>query len=69
MGGHALPLERYPAVVWKRFVYDQRRVAEEVGANAVDLAPPVARALYDFVVAERNRRRLEPWNRPDRERD
>ena len=69
MGGHALPLERYPAVVWKRFVFEQRQVAEEVGANVVDFEPGMARALYDFVVAERERRALEPWIRPERDRD
>ncbi len=69
MGGHALPLERYPAVVWKRFVFEQRQVAEEVGANVVDFDPVMAQALYDFVVEERARRSLEPWNHPERDRD
>jgi hypothetical protein len=69
MGGHALPLERYPAVVWKRFVFEQRQVAEEVGANVVDFDPIVAKAFYDFVVEERERRSLEPWDHPERDRD
>lgn len=69
MGGHALPLERYPAVVWKRFVFEQQQVAEEVGANVVDFDPLMGKALYDFVVEERERRSLNPWNHPERDRD
>lgn len=69
VGGHAMPLERYPAVVWKRFVFDQARVAEEVGATPVRFMPIMGKALYDFVVAERERRGIEPWIRPDRDLD
>jgi len=69
VGGHALPLERYPAVVWKRFVFEQEAVAAEVGANVVDFTPEEAQALYDMVVAERARRGVTPWHRPERDRD
>lgn len=69
MGGHALPLERYPAAVFERFVFEQAAVAEEVGANAVEFTPQEARALYDMVVAERARRGVQPWTRPERGRD
>ena len=69
MGGHALPLERYPAAVFRRFVYEQAAVAEEVGANAVHFTPEEAEALYDMVVAERERRGVAPWNRPRRDAD
>lgn len=68
VGGHALPLERYPAVVWKRFVFEQRAVAALVGANSVEFSPADARALYEFIVEERTRRGGEPWNRPERDR-
>ena len=69
MGGHALPLERYPEVVWRRFVFEQKAVAAEIGANVVDFTPEEAKALYDMIVAERERRGVEPWDRPERDRD
>lgn len=69
MGGHALPLERYPEVVWRRFVFEQEAVAAEIGANVVDFTPEEARALYDMIVAERERRGVTPWHRPERDRD
>jgi len=68
MGGHALPLERYPEIVWKRFVFDQARVAEEVGASPIDFDPEIARALYDLIVREREARGVEPWTNPERDR-
>ena len=55
-------------MVWKRFVFEQAQVAEEVGATAVDFAPGVARALYDSVVLERTSKGVEAWTRPDRDR-
>jgi hypothetical protein len=69
VGGFALPLERYPAVVWKRFVFEQPQVAEEVGATPVEFSPASAKALFDFVVEERSRRGVDPWIHPDRDRD
>lgn len=67
MGGHALPLERYPAIVWKRFVFDQAKVAEEIGATPIAFSPDQARALYELVVAEREARGVESWTHPERE--
>ncbi|MCR9096015.1 MAG: alpha/beta hydrolase [bacterium] len=69
MGGHALPLERYPEVVWRRFVFEQETVADEIGANVVDFTPEEAKALYEMIVAERERRGVAPWHRPERDRD
>lgn len=69
MGGHALPLERYPEGVWRRFVFEQKTVAEEIGANVVDFEPTEAKALYEMIVAERERRGVRPWHRPERDRD
>jgi hypothetical protein len=69
MGGHALPLERYPALVWKRFIFDQRAVAEEVGASPIQFEPGVGQALYDLIVAEKERGEVEPWIHPDQDGD
>lgn len=69
MGGHALPLERYPEVVWRRFVFEQEAVAAEIGANVVDFTPGEAKALYEMIVEERERRGVKPWHRPERDRD
>jgi len=69
MGGHALPLERYPRVVWKRFIFDQAAVAEEVGADAVVFEPEEAQLLFDLVERERSARQIESWVYPDRQRD
>jgi len=68
VGGHALPLERYPAIAWKRFIFEQEAVAEEVGANFVDFTREDAQVLYDLVVGERERRGITPWNRPAKDR-
>ncbi len=68
MGGHALPLERYPEVVWKRFIFEQRAVAEEVGADVVVFEPTEADALYRMVSEERVRRGVDPWLQPERDR-
>ena len=42
--GHGLPLEQYPEQVWKRFIFEQQAVAEEVGASPVALTPEEAAA-------------------------
>ena len=68
IGGHALPLERYPAIVWKRFVFDQAAVAKEVGASAIEFEPTLAKALFDLLVDEKRRRGIEAWTHPDRDR-
>lgn len=69
VGGHALPLERYPPVVLRRFLFEQRAVAEEVGATPVTFGPGEAKALEALVAAERARRGLSAWERPERDRD
>ena len=69
MGGHALPLERYPAIVWKRFVFDQAAVAEEVGASAINFEPKLAQSLFDLIVRQRETQGVEPWDYPDRDRN
>lgn len=66
--GYALALERYPAIVWKRFIYDQPAVAKEVGASAIAFEPGVAQSLYDLLVAEKKRRVIDRWIYPERER-
>lgn len=53
VGGFALPLEEYPPEAWRRYVFEQAKVAKEIGATAVDLSPEWQRILYDSVIAER----------------
>jgi hypothetical protein len=53
VGGFALPLEEYPPDAWRRYVFEQEKVAKEIGATTVDLTPEWQRILYDSVVAER----------------
>ena len=53
VGGFGLPLEEYPAEVWRRYVFEQKRVAAEIGAVPVPLEGEIARRLYDLVVSER----------------
>jgi acetyl esterase/lipase len=69
MGGHALPLERYPPIVWKRFIFDQARVAEEVGASPIEFEPELAQALFDWVAREKIDRGIDSWTHPERERE
>ncbi len=54
-GGVALDLEQYPPEAWRRYCFDQARVADEVGATPVDLPADLTRELYDLVVRERAR--------------
>jgi hypothetical protein len=53
VGGFALPLESYPPEVWRRYVFEQRAVAAEIGASPVPLDGPIAQRLYDLVAGER----------------
>ena len=69
MGGRALPLERYPRVVWKRFIYDQAAVAQELGADRVVFEPEEARLLFELIERERSARQIESWIDPERQRD
>ena len=52
-GGCALALEDYPADVWRRFLYDQKAVAETIGVNPLVVPEPAATALHNLVAAER----------------
>lgn len=53
VGGFALPLTEYPAPVWRRYVYDQLKVAAEIGANAVVLDPAEQDLLFRGIEAAR----------------
>ena len=53
VGGFGLALEDYPPEAWRRYVFEQLEVAEEIGASAVVLTPEEQRLLYDAVVAAR----------------
>ena len=54
-GGFALPLEDYPQEVWKRFIFDQEAVAEQMGANPNIIEESVRRPLYDMVEKYRDK--------------
>jgi acetyl esterase/lipase len=56
VGGFGLALEDYPAEVWRRYVFEQKRVAAEIGATPVRLEGAFAQRLYDLVVSEREAR-------------
>jgi acetyl esterase/lipase len=56
VGGFGLALEAYPPEAWRRYVFEQLEVAEEIGASAVVLAPEEQQLLYDAVVAARKSR-------------
>jgi acetyl esterase/lipase len=53
VGGFALPLEEYPAEVWRRYVFEQGDVAREIGATPVDLDETVKSPLYEAVIRAR----------------
>lgn len=52
-GGMALALEEYSADVWRRFLYDQKAVAETIGVNPLVVPEPAATLLHNLVAAER----------------
>jgi acetyl esterase/lipase len=56
VGGFGLPLEEYPPAVWRRFVFEQKQVAAELGATPVSLPGASAQRLYDLVERERDAR-------------
>jgi hypothetical protein len=60
VGGFGLALEEYPAEVWRRYVFEQKRVAAEIGADPVPLEGEIARRLYELVVSEREARGAPP---------
>lgn len=55
-GGFALALEEYPPPAWRRFLFDQAASARMIGVRPNPVEGPGAQALYDAVVAERERR-------------
>jgi acetyl esterase/lipase len=56
-GGFALPLEEYPAQVWKAFMFNQREVAAKMGATPNVVEENARRALYELVVGYRDKQR------------
>ena len=52
-GGFALPLESYPAQVWKAFMFDQINVAKKIGASPNPVDEDAREALYKLVVQGR----------------
>jgi acetyl esterase/lipase len=54
VGGFALPLEEYPPEVWRRYCFEQKEVATELGVRAVGLSPEWQQRLFDLVVRERD---------------
>ncbi len=52
-GGFALPLESYPAEVWKAFIFDQSKAAEKIGASPNPVAEQSRQALFDLVNSSR----------------
>lgn len=53
-GGYALPLERYAPDVWKRFIFQQREVAELIGVSPNLLPDALGKQLYELVENERH---------------
>ncbi len=53
-GGFAMPLEEYPAPVWRRFLFEQEAVASEVGSDPNPVAPEAVQPLHDTVAFERD---------------
>ncbi len=58
--GFALPLESYPAEVWKSFIFDQNSVARKIGASPNPVAEDVRQPLYEWVNAVREKRIAAP---------
>jgi hypothetical protein len=52
-GGLALPLEQYPADVWKNFIYRQEEAADKIGATPNPVAPPARDELFRLVEQSR----------------
>jgi hypothetical protein len=56
VGGFGLALEEVPPDAWRRFVFEQKQVAAELGATPVALTGSQAQRLFDLVVREREAR-------------
>ncbi len=48
-GGEALPLEAYPAEVWRTFIFDQLSAAKKIGASPNVVAEAVRQDFFDLV--------------------
>jgi acetyl esterase/lipase len=55
-GGFGLPLEEYPASVWKAFLFNQKEVAAKIGAAPNPVNENVRQALYELVIKSREER-------------
>lgn len=53
VGGFGLELEKYPPEAWRRYIFEQRDVAAEIGATPVMLSPDSQKLLYEAVEAAR----------------
>ncbi|HEV8584594.1 MAG TPA: alpha/beta hydrolase [Methylomirabilota bacterium] len=54
-GGFGLALEEYPGEVWRRFLYEQKAVAETIGVGPLEVPEPGATLLHNLVTRERKR--------------
>jgi hypothetical protein len=52
-GGFALPLVEYPPEVWRRFVFEPRLTAEQVGTPGHPVAGAAAQELHELIERER----------------
>jgi hypothetical protein len=53
VGGFALSLEEYPPETWRRYCFEQREVAAEIGASEIRLSPQWQERLFKLVAGER----------------
>jgi hypothetical protein len=54
-GGFALPLESYPAQVWREFMFNQTAVAKKMGATPNIVQENARQALFDLVNSSREK--------------
>lgn len=59
-GGFALPLESYPADVWKTFMFDQEAVAKKMGATPNVVTDGARQPLFELVNKSRVARSIAP---------
>ena len=55
-GGFALPLESYPAEVWRTFMFQQIEVAKRMGATPNIVSDGARQTLFDLVNRSRSER-------------
>ena len=56
-GGFALPLVEYPPEVWRRFVFEPRFTAKQLGLAGHPVAGAAAQALHELIEREREQAR------------